>query len=245
MTATGIRIEERPAGTGNGAAAAPARSAALRYRWGGVAGFAFVASVVVQNILRGAAPANDAAPGKIIADYTDHRSVHLVLAALFAVGATALPMFVASLWARLRDGRGSTFVRMGVLGTAGILTLFASTLALDVALTAYVHMGDAAPDVVQGLWVLHNAVFTMLLASLSVATFGLCQAAVAGGLIGRRWKLLGVVAPLALITPVAFAPVVAEGSPVVALGVLGFAGWVAFLIRASYALVREASPNAR
>jgi hypothetical protein len=235
MTATTIRVEERTA-SGMGT------TTASRYRWGGVAGFAFVASVVAQNILRGAsAPANDAPASKIIADYADHRSVHLALAALFAVGVVALPTFVATLWTRLRDGASARFVRIGVLGAVGILTLFAMTVAFDVALTSYVHLGNPAPDVVRGLWVLHNAVFTMLLASLAIATFGFSHAAVAGRLIGKRWKTVGVVAPLALLVPVLAAPATVEGSPVLMLGVLGFAGWLAFLCRASYALMREAA----
>jgi hypothetical protein len=237
MTATGIRVEQRS----ETLETAGSRAAAGLSRWGGVAGFVFVASVVVQNILRGAAPANDAPASKIIADYVDHRSVHLALAALFAVGVVALPTFAGTLWTRLRDGASARFVRIGVLGVAGIFTLFAITVALDVALTAYVHMGDPSPDVVKGLWVLHNATFTMLFASLAIATFGLSHAAVAGKLIGPRWKTVGVVAPLALLVPVLAAPATVEGSPVLALGALGFAGWLAFVCRSSYALMREAS----
>ena len=137
--------------------------------------------------------------------------------------------------------RAATFVRIGVLGATGVLTLFASTLALDVALTSYVHLGNPSPDVVKGLWVLHNAVFTILLAALAIAVFGLSQAAVAGRLIGTRWKTVGVVAPLALLVPVLAASATTEGSPVLAFGLLGFAGWLAFIARASYALMREAS----
>ena len=106
------------------------------------------------------------------------------------------------MWSRLKDGASATFVRIGVLGATGILTLFAFTLALDVALTSYVHLGNPSPDVVKGLWVLHNAVFTILLAALAIALFGLSQAAVAGRLIGTRWKAVGIVAPLALLVPV-------------------------------------------
>ena len=236
MTATGIQIEPRSTATGTERTRTGARHP---YRWGGIAGFAFAGSVIAQNILRGSAPANDAPAAKIIADYTDHRSVHLLLAALFAVGACALPAFVATMWSRLKDGASATFVRIGVLGATGILTLFGLTLALDVALTSYVHLGNPAPDVVKGLWVVHNAVFTILLAALAIALFGLAQAAVAGRLIGTRWKVVGIVAPLALLVPVLAASATTEGSPVLAFGLLGFACWLAFIGRASYALMRE------
>ena len=145
------------------------------------------------------------------------------------------------MWARLHEGASATFVRIGVLGAAGVLTLFAFTLALDVALTSYVHLGDPSPDVVRGLWVMHNAVFTILLAMLAIAVFGLTQAAVAGRLIGRRWKAVGVAAPLALLVPVAAAPATTEGSPALAFGLVGFACWLAFIGRASYTLVNEES----
>jgi hypothetical protein len=219
-----------------------ATTGAARYRWGGAAGFVFVGLVVAQNILRGAsAPTNDAAASKIVHDYADHRALHWLLASMFAVGACALAVFVAALWDRLRANASAVYVRIGVLGAALVFALFSVTVAIDIAITSYVHLGNPSPDVVRGLWVLHNGVFTLLLAGLAIALFGFALAAVTGGLIGGVWKVVGVVGALALLTAPLSAPAITEGSPAMAVGLVGFLGWLALVGRTSYALWHEST----
>ena len=67
-----------------------------------------------------------------------------------------------------------------MLGAALVFALFSITVAIDLAITSYVHLGNPSPEVVRGLWVLHNGVFTLLLAGLAIALFGFALAAVAG-----------------------------------------------------------------
>jgi hypothetical protein len=234
MTKSETVATTRSSASGSGGAA--------RYRWGGAAGFVFVGLVAAQNVLRGAsAPANDATAAKIVQDYADHRALHWVLAAMFAVGACALAAYVAALWDRLRADASVRYVRIGVLGAVLVFALFSVTVAIDLALTSYVHLGNASPDVVRGLWVLHNSVFTLLLAGIAIALFGFALAAVTGGLVGGAWKIVGVVGALLLLTTPLAAPAITEGSAAMAVGLLGFLGWLAFVGRTSYALWNESA----
>ena len=108
----------------------------------------FVATIVAQNVTRGLSNvSNNASGADVVRDFTEHRSAHWALAVMFVVGAFGLVTFVATLWNRLRDGRSALPVRVGVLGVVGILALFATTVGIDVALTSYVHLGHASPDV--------------------------------------------------------------------------------------------------
>ena len=88
-------------GVENSAEATAVRLAPARVI-GGVGGLVFVTTVIIQNVLRGSiAPKTDAAVGKVIEFYADHRSTTMVLAALFVVGAVGGAAFNAGLLARL------------------------------------------------------------------------------------------------------------------------------------------------
>ena len=100
---------------------------------GGLGGIAFVAIVVVQNVMRFAiAPANDASAATIIDHFHDNRMLYSALGGSFAVGGVALALFVAAAWSRL-VGTQRTWVQVGVLGAAGIMTLFAAMVACEFA----------------------------------------------------------------------------------------------------------------
>jgi hypothetical protein len=217
---------------------APARMTAAKA--GAIGGLVFAATLILQNVMRGAANvANDASAATIMRNYADHRSAHWARAVVFVVGAFALVTFVASLWTRLRDGASAVPMRVGVLGTTLIMALFSMTVALDVALTSYVHLGGASPDVVRGLFVLHDAVFTILLLGIAIALVGLVPASVAGGLIGSAWRPAAVLGACALALSALAAPAVTEGSGLFYVSAIGFAVWVVCLVRIAVALWRE------
>ncbi len=48
--------------------------------------------------------------------------------------------------------------------------------AFDVAIAGYIHRGAADVAVVDGMWVIHNAIFGFLLASIGIALAGLTHA---------------------------------------------------------------------
>jgi hypothetical protein len=206
---------------------------------GGIAGLTFVTLVVVQNLLRGASiPGNDASAADVTAFYRDHRGLDAVLAALFVIGAFAIALYAGAMVARLRDAGvdGPRFA--GLIGVVGIFALFSMTEACDLALSAIVHREHPEPASVVLLWSLHNAVFTILLVAIAVALAGLSAASAGAGLVGRRWKEIGGVGAILLAITAATAPAVIDGSPVMALGLVGFVAWLAFMAVSSRALLQ-------
>jgi hypothetical protein len=222
VTLAGSRTEGRTAG-----------------RIGGVGGLVFVATVVVQNLLRATAPKNGAPADEIIRYFRSHRGADVVLTILFAIGAPGLFAFVGALHARLRSPQARPCATAGLLGVAGILAFFPMTLAIDQGLQAYVHRGSPSPEVVAALWTLHGAAFTVLFVPIGLALIGLTSASVAEGVLSPRWRAIGFVGGAALVVACAAMRAVLDDSPVAGLGLLGFLCWLAFVVAASIAMLRE------
>ena len=211
------------------------------HRIGGFAGIAFVVVVIAQNLVRGATfPANDAPTADIIDFYRSHRGIDGLLAILFVVSAIALALYGGALTARLRGAETDAPRLAGLIGVIGIFALFSMVEASDLALSSYVHRGAPAPSSVALLWTLHNAIFAVLLVAIAVALAGLTAASAAAGLIGSRWKEVGAIAAGALAITAAAASSVIDGGPIMALGLLGFLAWLAFVAVSSAAMLRNA-----
>ena len=143
-------------------------------RFAGVGALAFVAVVVLQNVLRGgSAPANGASSDEVLTHYADHRSITFVLIATFVLGGTALAVFIGGAMRRLIAGGRPGWAITGLIGATGVMALFAVMVGVEQALSV-VASGDA-PDLgaVQALWALHNSVFSVLMLSIGLALLGL------------------------------------------------------------------------
>lgn len=210
---------------------------------GGVGGLVFVVTVVVQNLVRAAAPSADAHVSRVVHYYATHRGSTLLLAALFPIGAVALAAFVGALGSKLTGQaiRGPGLA--GIIGAVGIFATFTMVEATDVALAGYVHRGSANAGVVSALWVTHNAVFEALLVSIAVALAGLSAAASRTGLLVPAWKVAGSLGALALAICAGFSPALLDGSPILALGLAGFLVWVVFVATAAVSLLRHPTPT--
>jgi hypothetical protein len=105
------------------------------------------------------------------------------------------------------------------------------TLANDASLTVLI-------------WTLHNAIFTINLLAIGAALLGLSRAASLGGLIPRWLGVLAIIG--AALLALASAPAVAqvEGSPFLALGLLGFLCWLLFVAVASARLLQLGAERA-
>jgi len=206
---------------------------------GGIGGLAFAATVLAQNVLRKGVPGNDASAEQVIAHYADHRSLTVALAVLFPIGALGLAAFVGSLLDRVAHGRSRAAALAGAFGAAGILATFTVLAAVDLAISGYVHRGVPDPDVVSGLWVLHGAVFGVLLASIGTALAGLSAAAAGRALVPGWWRGLGAAGAGALLVGAATAPAIVDGSRTMAIGAAGFVVWVGFVVSAAVGLLRR------
>jgi hypothetical protein len=228
------------AGTTTRTTTDPARETTIRPgQLGGVGGLVFASSVIVQNALRAKFPTNDAGAAEVIRYYANHRSVTLALAVLMPIGLAGLTTFLGAVIARIgrRPGRGAAIT--GAFGAAGIIATFTILTAFDLAIAGYIHRGAADVSVVDGMWVMHNAVFGLLLAAIGIAVAGLTRASAASGLLSLRWKRFGLVGGTLLLAGATTTPGIIDGSPTMFIGVAGFVVWLAFIIRTSVALMHQ------
>lgn len=207
---------------------------------GGVGGLVFVATVVVQNAIRGlAAPSAGASTASVVHFYATSRSSALALGALFPLGAAGLAAFIGTLSSRLAPSTRAAGLA-GFLGAAGIFATYTMLVATDIALAGYVHRGAPVAGIVSALWIVHNTVFGVLLVSIAVALAAFTAAASASRVVGSAWKPVGAVGALALAATGAATPALVDGSRVIGLGLLGFLCWVAFVAATSVTLLRRA-----
>lgn len=206
---------------------------------GGAGGLVFIATVIVQNVLRASAPGDGASAAHVIHYYATSRASTMVLAALFPIGAAGLAAFLGTLGSRLSVPAGRAPAMAGMLGAAGIFAAYSMLVATDIGLAGYVHRGASDPGVVSALWVTHNAVFGVLLVAIAVALAGLSAAAAAAGFLASRWKHVGALGALALAIAGAAAPTLVDGRRIIALGLVGFLTWLGFVATCSITLVRR------
>lgn len=227
------------ADTDSAAATTSTRGRTIGTRIAGIGGLAFIANVVVNNVLRGSFPKNDASATDVATFYAEHDVLTSVFAAIYPIGLVGIALFVAGVASRALSGPGRLSAIMGIVGSAGVAGGFSTLLAFDSAIAGYLHRGGTSTDVVEGLWVTHNAVFGILLGSIAVALAGLANAAVSAGLLGRVWRPVSFVGAALLLAGTATTPAIIDGAPTMFLGFAGFAVWVAFVVTTSVRLIRS------
>lgn len=207
----------------------------------GIGGFIFLITIIIQNVISMATlPANDASAAQILQFANDRAWVIDLFVVTFVCGYAALLLFAAGLvgYAERVNRSARLWGRLGRSSVGVIATFFGLVTVTEVVLVAA--RGTLAHDanLTVVLWSLHNAIFTINLLAIGAALLGLSRAAALGGLIPRKLGIVAIVG--ALLLAIAAAPAVAQvhGSPLLALGLLGFLSWILFIAIASTRLLR-------
>jgi hypothetical protein len=209
-------------------------------RLAGAGGLVFLVLVVVQNLLKAATNPSDTATPAQVLHFARHDAwtVHL-LVVTYVVGFPALFLFASGVGRRAAElaPASEIWARLGRSSVVVIAVLFGLVNILQVVLVADRDRLAGAPAVVSALWTLHNAVFTMNLLAVGGALLGLGRAAALAGLVPRRLGQATIVG--ACLLAVAAAPAVAEvhGSKLLAVGLVGFLCWLAFVATAAVRLL--------
>jgi hypothetical protein len=242
-----VRIDTTSAigGTRTSEAATPAAAAGNRVsttRIVGLVAVAYAASVFAQNALFAVTGAPDySAPlGVVLAYHAENRGALAVTSGLEAVNMVLLLLFVTALHGLVqrRGGAGADWSRLAVAAGATLSALFALVIATHIAVVLAAD-GLAEPTPAFALmWQLHAAAFALALPALGATFIGAALATHASGLTRPWQRLLGVAGGSLPILAGAGNLTIADGSPLVFVGVLGLAAWLVWLVVTGLRLIR-------
>ncbi len=232
-------------GTRMSEAATPAVAAGNRVsttRIVGGAGVALAASVVVQNavFVFPAAPTFGDPLGEVLAYHAENRGAVAVSVGLEAVKLPLLLLFVTGLHGLVqrRGGAGADWSRLAVAAGATLSAVFALVITTHIAVVLAAD-GLAEPTpAFELIWQLHAAAWALAMPALGATFIGAALATHASGLTRPWQRLLGVAGGSLLILAGAGNLAIADGSPLLFVGVAGFAAWLVWLVVTGLRLIR-------
>ena len=212
-------------------------------RFVGSAAIAVAVGVIAENAVLAAtgAPSYASPMEEVLAYYADHRAAVAIASGLVAAHLPLLLLFLTGLqglvdrrggwgvdWARLSMSAGATF-------SAGYVLL--NVTQVGVALSAGV---QAAPTpAVTLVWQVHAAAFGLALPMLGATLAGTALATHASGLTPAWQRTLGLAGGGLLFVAGVGNLAIADGSPLVFVGLLGLACWLAWLLATGVRLARS------
>ena len=161
-------------------------------------------------------------------------------AGLEALNMLLLLLFVTGLHGLVqrRGGAGADWSRLAVAAGATLSALFALVIATHIAVVLAAE-GLAEPTpVFELIWRLHAAIFALALPALGATFIGAALATHASGLTRPWQRLLGVAGGSLPILAGAGNLAIADGSPLLFVGVLGLAAWLVWLVVTGLRLIR-------
>ena len=230
----GIRMSE---------AATPAVTAGNRVsmtRIVGGAGIALAASVVLQNAMFTGAPTYAAPLGEVLAYHAENRGALAGAMGQEAVNLPLLLLFVTGLHGLVqrRGGAGADWSRLAVAAGATLSAVFALVIATHIAVVLAAD-GLAEPTpAFELVWQLHAAAFALALPALGATFIGAALATHASGLTRPWQRLLGVAGGSLCILAGYGNLAIADGSPLLYVGVAGLAAWLVWLVVTGLRLIR-------
>src|SRR5580765_3310446 len=197
-------------------ATTPAGSGFDRGRLVGAAAIAFVVLVVIENAVFKATGAQtyDAPIEKVLAYYAANRDAVAIISGLVALYLPLLLVFVTGLHGLVerRGGAGADWSRLALAAGATVSAIFVLVNVLQ---------------------------FALALPMLGTTCIGSALAAHASGLTPAWQRLLGMVGGSLLLAAGLGNLAIADGSPLIFVGLLGFVAWLVWLLATGVRLVRS------
>ncbi|KRF24796.1 DUF4386 family protein [Phycicoccus sp. Soil803] len=207
----------------------------------GAAAIALVASLVIQTVMFGWA----GAPGygdpikEVLAWHQQNRDVVAIAVGSEALNLPLLLVFLSGLHGLVerRGGAGADWSRLAVAAGATTAAVFALYAVLwnGVVLSAR-ELAEPSP-LFQLVWQLHAGAFALALLALGTTFIGAAQAAHASRLAAPWQRVLGVAGGGLLIAVGVANLAIADGSPILFVGLLGYAAWLVWLLVTGVRLV--------
>ncbi|WP_377639764.1 hypothetical protein [Oryzobacter terrae] len=214
-----------------------------RGRFVGVAAIAFVVAVVVENaVLAGTgAPAFGAPIEDVLTYYAAHGNAVGVASGLVAISLPLLLVSVAGLHGLVerRGGAGADWSRLAVAAGATLSAVLVLVNVLQVGLALSVGGEGEPTPAFELVWQVHAAAFALALPMLGTTALGTTLATHASGLTPDWQRPLGLVGGSLLLAAGVGNLAVADGSPLLFVGLLGFVAWLVWLLVTGVRLVRS------
>ena len=208
----------------------------------GVVAVAYAASMIVQNAVFAVtgAPGYSDPLGVVLTYHAENRGALAITSGLEAVNMLLLLLFVTALHGLVqrRDGAGADWSRLAVAAGATLSALFALTIATHIAVALAAGSLTEPTPAFAMMWQLHAAVFALALPALGATFIGAALATHASGLTQPWQRLLGVAGGSLPILAGAGNLAIADGSPLLFVGVLGLFTWLVWVVVTGLRLIR-------
>jgi hypothetical protein len=253
MNAAQVSTDTKSAigGTRMSEAATPAVAAGNRVsttRIVGGAGVALAASVVIENaVLAGAGGPTFGAPIKEVLAFAQNRDAVAIAVGLQAMELPLLLIFVTGLHGLVgrRGAAGTDWSRLAVAAGATFSAIFAlSTVSLIGVVLSARGLADPTPAFAL-VWKLHAAAFALALPVLGTTFIGAALATHASGLTWPWQRVLGAAGGSLLLVAGVGNLAIADGSPLLFVGLLGAAAWLVWLVATGLRLMRTKADAVR
>ncbi|MEV6525092.1 hypothetical protein AB0M43_24360 [Longispora sp. NPDC051575] len=221
----------------------PAPGWSARGRLVGAAAIAFAVLVLTENVLFAAtgAPAYNSPIKDVLAYYAANRDAVAIVSGLVALYLPVLLVFVTGLHGLVgrRGGAGADWSRLALVAGAALSAGFVLVNVLQIGLVLSAD-GLAEPSPAFGLvWQMHAAAFALVLPMLGATCLGSVLAAHASGLTPAWQRVLGMVGGGLLLAAGLGNLAIADGSPLIFVGLLGFVAWLVWLVTTGVRLLRS------
>jgi len=208
----------------------------------GVAALAYAASMIIQNAVFSVdgAPTYGDPLGVVLTYHAEHQGALSITSGLEVVNMVLLLLFITALHGieQRRGGAGADWSRLAVAAGASLSALSALTIATHIAVVlAADGLAEPTPTF-KLIWQLHAAAFALSLPALGATFIGAALSTHASGLTRPWQRLLGVAGGSLPILAGFGNLAIANGSPLLYVGVLGLFTWLIWLIVTGLRLIR-------
>lgn len=226
----------------NAATMTPARSRFGQGPLVGAAAIAFAMLVVIENVLFAVtdAPSYGDPIEEVLAYYATNPDAVAIISGLVALYLPLLLVFLTGLHGivQRRGGAGADWSRLAVVAGATLSAVFVLFNVTQIGLALSAGGLDEPTPAFELVWHIHAAAFGLAMPMIGTTCVGVSLAAHANGLTPVWQRLLGLVGGSLLLAAGVGSFAIADGSPLIFVGLLGFATWLVWMVAAGVRLVR-------
>lgn len=208
----------------------------------GAAAIAFAVLWVIENVLFAATGAvSYSAPIEDVAVYyAANQDTIAIISGLVALYLPLLLVFVTGLHGLVnrRGGAGADWSRLAVASGATLSAAFVLFNVTQIGLALAAGRLSEPTPAFELIWQIHAAAFAFVLPMLGATFIGAAFAAHASELTPQWQRVLGLVGGSLLLAAGLGSLAIADGSPLIFVGLLGFAAWVVWLLVTGVRIIR-------